>query len=48
MAMLQEYTTKIAELQQLAEAGCKNELAGAKVPITAIMQDNSLNTNDLK
>ena len=39
MSTYQEYTAKIAELQQLAEAARKNEIAGAKAQIVAIMKE---------
>lgn len=47
MSTYQEYTAKIAELQQLAEAARKNEIAGAKAQITAIMKDYGLTIADL-
>ena len=37
MSTYQEYAAKIAELQQLAEAARKNEIAGAKAQIAEIM-----------
>lgn len=40
MTTYQEYTAKIAELQELAEAARKNELAGAKAQIAAIMKEH--------
>lgn len=48
MTTYQEYTVKIAELQQLAEAARKNELAGAKAQIAAIMKQYGLSIDDLK
>lgn len=47
MSTYQEYTAKIAELQQLAEAARKNEIAGAKAQIAAIMKDYGLTVEDL-
>lgn len=47
MSTYQEYTAKIAELQQLAEAARKNEIAGAKAQIAAIMKDYGLTVADL-
>ena len=38
MTTYQEYTAKIAELQQLTEEARKNELAGAKAQIAGIMK----------
>lgn len=48
MSTYQEYTAKIAELQELAEAARKNELAGAKAQIAAIMKQYGLSIDDLK
>ena len=48
MTTYQEYTAKIAELQELAEAARKNELAGAKAQIAAIMKENGLTIDDLR
>lgn len=47
MSTYQEYTAKIAELQQLAEAARKNEIAGAKAQIVAIMKDYGLTMENL-
>lgn len=47
MSTYQEYTAKIAELQQLAEAARNNEIAGAKAQIAAIMKDYGLTVEDL-
>lgn len=47
MSTYQEYTAKIAELQQLAEAARKNEIAGAKAQIAAIMKNYGLTVEDL-
>ena len=47
MSTYQEYTAKIAELQQLAEAARKNEIAGAKAQVVAIMKDYGLTVEDL-
>jgi DNA-binding protein H-NS len=47
MSTYQEYTAKIAELQQLAEAARKNEIADAKAQIAAIMKDYGLSVEDL-
>ena len=47
MSTYQEYTAKIAELQQLAEAARKNEIAEAKAQIAAIMKDYGLTVEDL-
>jgi DNA-binding protein H-NS len=47
MSTYQEYTAKIAELQQLAEAARKNEIAGAKAQIAAIMKEYNLTLADL-
>jgi DNA-binding protein H-NS len=47
MSTYQEYTAKIAELQQLAEAARKNEIADAKAQIAAIMKDYGLTIADL-
>ncbi|OBV41658.1 H-NS family nucleoid-associated regulatory protein [Janthinobacterium psychrotolerans] len=48
MTTYQEYTAKIAELQELAEAARKNELAGAKAQIAGIMKEYGLSIEDLK
>jgi DNA-binding protein H-NS len=48
MTTYQEYTAKIAELQELAEAARKNELAGAKAQIAAIMKQYGLSIDDLR
>ncbi|PHV21330.1 histone family protein nucleoid-structuring protein H-NS [Janthinobacterium sp. BJB446] len=48
MTTYQEYTAKIAELQELAEAARKNELAGAKAQIAAIMKQYGLTIDDLR
>lgn len=48
MSTYQEYTAKIAELQQLAEEARKNELAGAKAQIAGIMKQYGLNIDDLR
>lgn len=47
MSTYQEYTAKIAELQQLAEAARKNEIAGAKAQIAEIMSQYGLSVADL-
>lgn len=47
MSTYQEYTAKIAELQQLAEAARESEIAGAKAQIAAIMKDYGLTVDDL-
>lgn len=47
MSTYQEYTAQIAELQQLAEEARKNEIAGAKAQIAAIMKDYGLSIADL-
>ncbi|GJJ02784.1 DNA-binding protein [Duganella rhizosphaerae] len=47
MSTYQEYAAKIAELQQLAEAARKNEIADAKAQIAAIMKDYGLTVADL-
>jgi len=47
MSTYQEYTAKIAELQQLAEAARKNEIAGAKAQIVAIMKEYGLSVEDV-
>jgi len=47
MSTYQEYTAKIAELQQLAEAARKNEIAGAKAQIVAIMKEYGLSIEDV-
>ncbi|QJD90133.1 H-NS histone family protein [Duganella dendranthematis] len=47
MSTYQEYAAKIAELQQLAEAARKNEIADAKAQIAAIMKDYGLTVEDL-
>jgi DNA-binding protein H-NS len=47
MSTYQEFPAKIAELQQLAEAARKNEIAGAKARIAAIMKDYGLTVEDL-
>ena len=48
MTTYQEYTAKIAELQQLAEEARKNELAGAKAQIAGIMKQYGLSIDDLR
>lgn len=48
MSTYQEYTIKIAELQQLAEAARKSELAGAKAQIAEIMKEHGLSIDDLR
>lgn len=48
MTTYQEYTAKIAELQELAEAARKNELAGAKAQIAGIMKEYGLSIDDLR
>lgn len=48
MTTYHEYTAKIAELQELAEAARKNELAGAKAQIAGIMKQYSLSIDDLR
>lgn len=48
MSTYQEYTIKIAELQELAEAARKNELAGAKAQIAGIMKQYGLSIDDLR
>ena len=47
MSTYQEYTAKIAELQQLAEAARRSEIAGAKAQIAAIMKDYGLTVDDI-
>lgn len=47
MSTYQEYTAKIAELQQLAEEARKNEIADAKARIAAIMKEYNLTIADL-
>lgn len=47
MSTYQEYTVKIDELQNLAEAARKSENAGAKAQIAAIMKDCGLTVDDL-
>lgn len=47
MSTYQEYAAKIAELQQLAEEARKNEIAGAKAQIAAIMKEYKLTLADL-
>lgn len=48
MPTYQEYQAKIAELQQLAEAARKDEIAGAKAEIASIMKTYGLSIEDLK
>lgn len=48
MPTYQEYQAQIAELQQLAEAARKDEIAGAKAEITSIMKTYGLSIEDLK
>lgn len=47
MSTYQEYTAKIAELQALAEAARKNEIAAAREQIAAIMREHGLTVADL-
>lgn len=47
MSTYQEYKSKIAELEALAEAARKNELAAAKEQIAKIMQEYNLTLADL-
>lgn len=47
MTTYQEYKKQIAELEVLAEAARKAELAGAKEKITALMREHGLSANDL-
>lgn len=47
MSTYQEYTAKIAELQALADAARKSEIAGAKEKIASIMREYGLTVNDL-
>ena len=47
MSTYQEYAAKIAELQQLAEAARKNEIADAKAKIAEIMEQYGLTLADL-
>lgn len=47
MSTYQEYTAKIAELQQLAEAARKSEITGAKEKIATIMKEYGLTVDDL-
>jgi len=47
MSTYQEYTAKIAELQALAEAARKTEIAGAREQIAAIMREHGLTLADL-
>lgn len=48
MSTYQEYTAKIAELQALADAARKNEIAGAREKIAAIMREHGLTLADLE
>ena len=48
MSTYQEYQAQIAELQQLAEAARKNEIAGAKAEIASIMKTYGLSIEDMK
>jgi DNA-binding protein H-NS len=47
MSTYQEYAVKIAELQQLAEAARKSEIAGAREQIASIMKEYGLTVDDL-
>jgi len=47
MSTYQEYTAKIAELQALAEAARKTEIAGAREQIASIMREHGLTIGDL-
>ena len=47
MSTYREYTAKIAELQALAEAARKAEIAGAREQIAAIMREHGLTISDL-
>ncbi|WP_296002426.1 H-NS histone family protein [Rugamonas sp.] len=47
MTTYQEYKTKIAELETLAETARKNELTAAKEQIASIMRDYNLSPADL-
>ncbi|PHV04298.1 histone family protein nucleoid-structuring protein H-NS [Janthinobacterium sp. BJB412] len=47
MTTYQEYKTKIAELESLAESARKNELLAAKEKIAGIMRDYNLTLADL-
>lgn len=47
MSTYQEYAAQIAELQSLAEAARKAEIAGAKEKIVAIMREYGLTLADL-
>lgn len=47
MTTYQEYKTKIAELENLAENARKNEIAKAKEQVTAIMREYGLTIADL-
>ena len=47
MSTYQEYTAKIAELQALAEAARKNEIAAAREQIANIMREHGLTVADL-
>jgi DNA-binding protein H-NS len=47
MTTYQEYKSKIAELESLAESARKNEIAQAKEKVTAIMREYGLTVADL-
>jgi DNA-binding protein H-NS len=47
MTTYQEYKTKIAELETLAETARKNEISKAKEQVTAIMREYGLTVADL-
>lgn len=47
MTTYQEYKSKIAELESLAESARKNEIAKAKEQVTAIMREYGLTVADL-
>jgi len=47
MTTYQEYKTKIAELESLAESARKNEISAAKEKVMAIMREYGLTIADL-
>jgi len=47
MTTYQEYKSKIAELESLAESARKNEIAKAKEQVAAIMREYGLTVADL-
>lgn len=48
MSTYQEYAAQIAELQQLAEAARRSEIADAKEKIASIMKTYGLSIDDLR